>query len=138
MNGVEFDLEIMKRRVGRFLFVSVDLGPYLSITPLAQEFAGEGVVFLLDGSSHKAHQTAGATCWDLQGAIRTSGSLEQFLRDWSIKAVVMGTSESLPADNLEHKQKSSYERLFSETQPVHEGEEDLRRLEPHVTDWHEL
>lgn len=86
---------------GRFLFVAVHVGPYLSIVPLVQELGSAHARLLLDGLSQEAKSATGCPTWSLEEAMQASGSLSQFLCDLNIQAIILGTSEGLLEDNVE-------------------------------------
>src|SRR5438132_12006906 len=85
------------------LSVAVHMGPYLSISPLEKEFAPENVLYFVDGPSHEARQGANQAYWDLGMVLQTSGSVEKFLRDYAVVAIILGTSEGLPEGNIEDR-----------------------------------
>lgn len=85
----------------RLLFVSVHLGPYLSLAPLESEFPPGQCLFLVEGPSLQARQQAARVCWTLDRVMSVHGSLPGFLRDQQVQAILCGTSDGLPDGNLE-------------------------------------
>ena len=83
------------------LFVSVHLGPYRTIKPLAEVWGAGRTRFVLEGPAEAAHHAAGMTSWNLAGVRGGRGTLERFLHDQGVRALIIGTSENLPEDNIE-------------------------------------
>lgn len=82
-------------QAGGILFVAIHLGPYLSVVPLSRGLLQGESIFLLDGPAQQAHAA-------VQGhGPSVTGPVEEILLKRNVMAVIVGTSEGLPADNLE-------------------------------------
>jgi hypothetical protein len=88
---------------GCVLFVSVHMGPYQSIVPLEREFDRNAVRYLLGGLSKEARQSEGGEYWDMARVEAKYGTLNQFFRAESVRAVVIGTSDGVPDGNVEER-----------------------------------
>ena len=81
----------------RTLFVAVHLGPYLSVLPLARGRLQGEPLFLLDGPARQAHAADG------EAGPCEGDAVEDILQEHRVQAVIVGTSEGLPAGNLEDR-----------------------------------
>ncbi len=84
-----------------FLFVAVHKGPYLSIQPLEEELGANRVTYLVDGVSKEDRVRHGLPFLDLGGVNENWGSLDAFIKDMRVRAVIRSTSEDVPGDNVE-------------------------------------
>lgn len=86
---------VVDSKAGRVLFAAVHLGPYLSVAPLSRGLLQGEAIFLLDGPAQQAHAIIE----------RNDPSLiapqEDILLERNVMALIVGTSEGLPPDNLE-------------------------------------
>lgn len=85
----------------QFLFVAVHIGPYFSIQPLEHEFGRGQVIYLLDGTAGQQHARFGLPYLDSGQIIQEWGDVREYLKKQCFKAIVRGTSESVPEPNIE-------------------------------------
>jgi len=79
------------------------MGPYLSIAPLEREFESEKVLFLVEGPAKEARRASGKAYWEVSEVIQKSGTIGQFLKKHAVQAIIAGTSDGLPEDNIEEQ-----------------------------------
>lgn len=92
------------------LFVSIHMGPFLTLAPLVSEFGG-GTVLLVEGAAAEASERAGLPYWTRERVTRELGSLERFFQENLIRAVICGTSDGLSDGNLEEAVQVSATKL---------------------------
>ena len=85
----------------KYLFAAVHKGPYLSIRPLERELGPEKVVYLVEGVSRGERTQEGLPYLDIDRIEGTWGSIEGYLSDAGIKAVVRSSSEDVAERNVE-------------------------------------
>lgn len=94
-----------------FLFTAVHQGPYLSIKPLEAGLGSENVSYLLAGVSGEQQARQGLQHWNLDSVKQEWGSLEQFLAQTGVQAVIRSTSEDVVETNVEAMASAAAQRL---------------------------
>ncbi len=84
-----------------FLFAAVHKGPYLSIEPLEAELGTDRIRYLVEGVSKNERSQKGLPYVDMEVVESWWGSLERFLIDTGVKAVIRSSSEDVAERNVE-------------------------------------
>ena len=84
-----------------FLFAAVHKGPYLSIVPLEAELGADRIRYLVEGVSKIERSQKGLPYVDMEVVESWWGSLERFLVDTGVKAVIRSSSEYVAERNVE-------------------------------------
>ena len=139
-----------------FLLVAVHKGPYLSIEPLEEELGTDRVLYLVEGVSKEYRAQKGLPFLDLTEIESRWGSLEDFLYQTGVKAVIRSSSEDVLERNAEelcseaatklsvpvfviedfpgnywHNSSSRLDGLFVEDEPLR-GLHEARGVDPEV------
>ena len=85
----------------KILFASNHWGPHLTIEPLEAGLRDQRICYLVEGVSKIRRREQGLPFLDMKKINDTWGSLEKFILDENIRAVVRSTSESVIEENVE-------------------------------------
>ena len=85
----------------KILFAAAHRGPYLTIEPLEAELKDQQICYLVDGVSKTGRTEQGLSFIDMDRVNKDWGSVEQFILDENILAVVRSTSGGVIEEDVE-------------------------------------